>query len=178
MGHVTLSLNGRTYYLRCGDGQESRLRELADNIARRIDTLAMEFGQYGDERLLLMVTLQLADELLDLKAALPTPLDETDFADPDLDEATVSGTADSAAPLPGDEYADPALQQFDELFAGDVDAYRHLEEELAPDVARELAVAVEPSDLDPSRLRGLASSRSSLEERLAAARTGRPKRNR
>ncbi|MDX2157574.1 MAG: cell division protein ZapA [Hyphomicrobiaceae bacterium] len=70
MGQVTVSLNGRSYRLRCGDGEEGRLAELADYVGRRVDGLALEFGQYGDERLLLMVTLLLADEMLELKAKL------------------------------------------------------------------------------------------------------------
>lgn len=68
MAQVIVELNGRTYRLRCGDGEEPRLRELSDYIAGRIDDLALQFGQFGDERLLLMVALQLADEMFDLKA--------------------------------------------------------------------------------------------------------------
>ena len=51
MGQVTVTVNGRTYRLRCGDGEEPRLIELATHVGNRIDGLAAEFGQVGDERL-------------------------------------------------------------------------------------------------------------------------------
>ena len=70
MGQVTVTLNGRTYRLRCGDGEEKRLSELAEHLSLRIDRLAMDFGQPGDERLLLMAALLVTDELLDLRARL------------------------------------------------------------------------------------------------------------
>ena len=70
MGQVTVTVNGRTYRLRCGDGEEPRLIELATHISNRIDGLAAEFGQVGDERLLLMAALLVADELWDMRERL------------------------------------------------------------------------------------------------------------
>lgn len=70
MGQTRISLNGRSYLLRCGDGEEARLQELAVHVSERIDTLSAEFGQVGDERLLLMATLLITDELLDTRARL------------------------------------------------------------------------------------------------------------
>ncbi|MGE0702023.1 MAG: cell division protein ZapA [Hyphomicrobiaceae bacterium] len=68
MGHVTVTLNGRSYRLRCGDGEEGRLAELAEHLSLRIDRLAMDFGQHGDERLLVMAAILATDELLETKA--------------------------------------------------------------------------------------------------------------
>ena len=70
MGHVTVTLNNRTYRLRCGDGEESRLIELANQVKLRVDALAIEFGNVGDDRILLMAALLIADELLDARALL------------------------------------------------------------------------------------------------------------
>ncbi len=70
MGQVTVTINGRSYRLRCGDGEESRLAMLADNLSLRVDRLAMDFGQHGDERLLIMAALLATDELLDAKSRL------------------------------------------------------------------------------------------------------------
>ncbi len=70
MGHVTVTLNSRTYRLRCGDGEESRLIELATQVKQRVDALAAEFGNVGDDRLLLMAALLIADELHDARAML------------------------------------------------------------------------------------------------------------
>lgn len=70
MGQVTVTLNGRTYRLRCGDGEETRLLQLAGHLERRIDGLAAEFGQVGDERLLLMAALLITDELWETRERL------------------------------------------------------------------------------------------------------------
>ena len=70
MGQVTITLNGRSYRLRCGDGEEQRLLELAEHVDDRLASLVAEFGQVGDERLLLMTALMIADELFDARGAL------------------------------------------------------------------------------------------------------------
>lgn len=72
MGQVAVTLNGRTYRLRCGDGEEERLLSLAAHVRNRIDALAAEFGQAGDERLLLMAALLIADELFDARDKITT----------------------------------------------------------------------------------------------------------
>lgn len=83
MGQVTVTLNGRTYRLRCGDGEEARLLELAGHLEQRIEGLAAEFGQVGDERLLLMAALLIADELWDARERLRDF--GLDAADPERD---------------------------------------------------------------------------------------------
>jgi len=70
MGQVTVTVNGRTYRLRCGEGEEERLIALATHVSQRIEGLAAEFGQVGDERLLLMAALLIADELWDTRDQL------------------------------------------------------------------------------------------------------------
>lgn len=70
MGQVTFAINGRTYRIGCADGEEARLRQLAREVATRVDGLVMEFGQVGEARLLLMAALLVTDELLDARANL------------------------------------------------------------------------------------------------------------
>lgn len=70
MGQATITINGRTYRLKCGDGEEQRLLRLSDVVRKRVDNLAGEFSAAGDDRLLLMAALMLADELLDAQARL------------------------------------------------------------------------------------------------------------
>jgi cell division protein ZapA len=70
MSQVTVTLNGRTYRLRCGDGEEQRLMALAGHLGERVDELVSEFGQIGDDRLLLIAGLLLADELWDARDRL------------------------------------------------------------------------------------------------------------
>ncbi len=67
MGQVLITLNGRTYRMACGDGQEVRLERLADHLKSKVDTLAIEFGQVGEERLLLMAGLLVTDELFEAR---------------------------------------------------------------------------------------------------------------
>jgi len=69
MGQVSVTLNGRTYRLACDDGEEQRLAELATYVKVKLDQLTLEFGQVGDDRLLLMAALLVTDELYDLRAA-------------------------------------------------------------------------------------------------------------
>ena len=70
MSQVTITLNGRTYRVRCGAGEEPRLMQLADVVRAKLDGLVSEFGQAGDDRLLLMSALLIANELLDARARL------------------------------------------------------------------------------------------------------------
>lgn len=68
MGQVALSLNGRTYRLACGAGEEERLKLLATYVKEKLEKLSGEFGQIGEARLMLMGAILIADELLDARA--------------------------------------------------------------------------------------------------------------
>ena len=65
MGQVAITVNGRSYRFDCGDGEEPRLQELAEYVKSRMETLAREHGNVGEERLLLMAALTIADDLWD-----------------------------------------------------------------------------------------------------------------
>ena len=71
MGQVTVTLNGRSYRLRCGDGEEKRLLALSSHVKAKVDGLVAEFGQVGDDRLMLMAALLIADELWEAREQLP-----------------------------------------------------------------------------------------------------------
>ena len=70
MGQVAVNMNGRLYRFDCGDGEEARLEELAAYVKARIDALAQEYGNVGDDRLMLTAALLITDELMDARAAL------------------------------------------------------------------------------------------------------------
>lgn len=92
MGQVTVKLNGKTYHLRCGDGEEGRLQALAAHVSGRLETLTAEFGQVGDERLMLMAALLTADELLETRDRLAELEHDLEMAtDPGV--STPSGSA-------------------------------------------------------------------------------------
>lgn len=67
-GHVAFTFNGRTFKLQCGDGEEPRLRELTEIVSTKLQALLGQYGRVGDERLLLMSALLIADEMVDLRA--------------------------------------------------------------------------------------------------------------
>jgi cell division protein ZapA len=76
MGQISITLNGRTYRLRCEDGEEERLLALGTHVRGHVDRLSREFGQIGDERLLLMAAVLIADELFEAReAAGETPME-------------------------------------------------------------------------------------------------------
>jgi cell division protein ZapA len=85
VGHVAVTLNRRTYRLQCGDGEEPRLVDLADHIRTKLQILTSEFGQIGDDRLLVLAALQITDELWDAReqvAALTLALEQAQLTAP------------------------------------------------------------------------------------------------
>ncbi len=70
MGQVAVTMYGRSYRFDCGDGEEARLSELAAFVKGRVEELNRQFGNAGEERMLLMAALLIADELWDARAAL------------------------------------------------------------------------------------------------------------
>lgn len=65
MGQVTVNINGRRYQIACDDGQEAHLSRLGTYVDKRVGELVAAVGQVGDSRLLVMVSLLVADELSD-----------------------------------------------------------------------------------------------------------------
>lgn len=72
MGQVAINLNGRSFRFNCGDGEEARLQELAAYVKTRVEDLTREFGNVGEQRLLLMAALYITDELWDARAEAAT----------------------------------------------------------------------------------------------------------
>jgi len=70
MAKVTVTINGRDYEIACDDGQEAHLTRLGAYVDKRIGELVAAVGQAGDARLLVMVSLLLADELSDAYSEL------------------------------------------------------------------------------------------------------------
>ncbi len=63
MADIQIVVNGRPYDIACNDGEEDRLRALAQDLDRRVTGIAQSVGQVGDSRLLLLACLLVADEL-------------------------------------------------------------------------------------------------------------------
>jgi cell division protein ZapA len=67
MGQVAVTINGRTFRFACGDGQEARVSELSAYIQGKLNALGHDLGRIGDERLLVMAALLIADELFEAR---------------------------------------------------------------------------------------------------------------
>ena len=72
MAQVSVKINGRNYPIACDDGQEAHLSRLASYIDNRIQELVASVGQVDHSRLLVMVSLLVADELSDAYSELET----------------------------------------------------------------------------------------------------------
>ena len=67
MAHVTVTINGRQYRMACEEGQEDHLAQLAVDLDRRVEQLRANFGEIGDNRLLVMAALTISDQLSELQ---------------------------------------------------------------------------------------------------------------
>ncbi len=63
MGQVTVSVNGRRYTIGCDDGEEDHVEYLAEFVDRRVREMAEAVGQVGEDRLMLMAALLIAEDL-------------------------------------------------------------------------------------------------------------------
>jgi cell division protein ZapA len=70
VGQLTIVVNGHHYTIGCADGEEERLRVLAEALGQRMDGLVAEVGQIGDARLLVMLNLLMLDEMEELRGAM------------------------------------------------------------------------------------------------------------
>jgi cell division protein ZapA len=70
MGELVVKVNGREFPLSCADGQESRIRRLAQYVDAKIAEFTKTVGQVGEARLILLAALVIADELSDANEAL------------------------------------------------------------------------------------------------------------
>ena len=60
---VNVMVNSRAYTIACDDGEEEHLKDLAAEVDAKVQELLGSVGQVGDQRLILMAALLLADEL-------------------------------------------------------------------------------------------------------------------
>jgi cell division protein ZapA len=62
MGQLAVTIAGRVYRLACDEGEEARLGDLAQLVDAKIAGLRQRFGEIGDQRLIIMAAITLADE--------------------------------------------------------------------------------------------------------------------
>jgi cell division protein ZapA len=94
MSQVAVTVNRHPYNIACDDGQEPRIRRLAQYVDARVGEFVKSVGQVGEGRLLLLAALVIADELSDANEALQQERSrlravETEMAE--ADDAAASG---------------------------------------------------------------------------------------
>ena len=67
MANVNIKFNGKDYLLSCDDGQEESLKKLTSFLDKRYFELKKNLGNIGENKLLLITSIQVIDEYFDLK---------------------------------------------------------------------------------------------------------------
>ena len=79
MANENIKFNNKDYLLSCDDGQEESLKKLTKFLDKKYSELRDKLGNIGENKLLLITTIQLIDEYFDLKQKVTnqkTKLDE------------------------------------------------------------------------------------------------------
>ena len=67
MTNVNIKFNGKEFLLSCDDGQEEHLEELLTHINEKFSNLKNDLGNIGENKLLLITSVQIMDEYFETK---------------------------------------------------------------------------------------------------------------
>ena len=67
MANINIKFNNKDYLLSCDDGQEEDLKNLTKFLDKKYSNLKEKLGNIGENKLLLITTIQVIDEYFDLK---------------------------------------------------------------------------------------------------------------
>ena len=67
MANLNIKFNNKDYLLSCDDGQEESLKNLTKFLDKKYSELKDKLGNIGENKLLLITTIQLIDDYFDLK---------------------------------------------------------------------------------------------------------------
>ena len=67
MANVNIKFNNKDFLLSCDDGQEESLKSLTKFLDKKYSELKDKLGNIGENKLLLITTIQLIDDYFDLK---------------------------------------------------------------------------------------------------------------
>ncbi len=67
MANVNIKFNNKDYLLSCDDGQEDDLKNLTKFLDKKYSSLRDKLGNIGENKLLLITSIQVIDEYFDLK---------------------------------------------------------------------------------------------------------------
>ena len=72
MANVNIKFNNKDYLLSCDDGQEEDLKTLTRFLDKKYSALKDKLGNIGENKLLLITSIQVIDEYFDLKKRVQT----------------------------------------------------------------------------------------------------------
>jgi cell division protein ZapA len=64
MSQVIVTIAGRTYRMACEEGEQDHLTELARFVEDKILALRKGFGEIGEQRIVIMAAITIADEIV------------------------------------------------------------------------------------------------------------------
>ena len=67
MANVNIKFNGKDFLLSCDDGQEEHLEEVLTHINQKFSKLKNDLGNIGENKLLLITSVQVMDEYFETK---------------------------------------------------------------------------------------------------------------
>jgi len=67
MANVNIKFNGKDFLLSCDDGQEEHLEDLLTHINEKFSDLKNDLGNIGENKLLLITSVQILDEYFETK---------------------------------------------------------------------------------------------------------------
>mgnify|MGYP001482279930 CR=1 FL=1 len=67
MGNININFNGKEFLLSCEDGQEEHLEELSVELKKKFDDLKTSLGNIGENKLMLITSIQILDEYYETK---------------------------------------------------------------------------------------------------------------
>jgi cell division protein ZapA len=67
MANINIKFNGKDFLLSCDDGQEEHLEELLIHINQKFGDLKNDLGNIGENKLLLITSVQIMDEYFETK---------------------------------------------------------------------------------------------------------------
>ncbi len=90
MAEVNIEINGRKYRMACEDGQESQLVQLGERFNKFVDNFKEEFGEIGDNRLIIMAGIAVVDALVEAEEKMEKLQAELDFLSSQNEKLNIS----------------------------------------------------------------------------------------
>lgn len=97
MAEVSVSINGRKYGMECDDGQESRVVDLGRYVDGKLKQISSAGAASGESHLLVLTSLMLADEVMELKKYVANGNTPGSSATSAEDEALIARAIDHLA---------------------------------------------------------------------------------